>query len=96
MLADGVEARARAERPNDQEACYTLVKEIVDHRLSTGQLNDTDLTLNDIEEIIDSFTTTLRGVYHPRIEYPKVDEKTIKSQSLLDNEVETQSSKETQ
>ncbi|MEJ2757735.1 MAG: HDIG domain-containing protein [Anaerolineales bacterium] len=71
MLADGVEARARAERPETAEAVQNLVKEIVDHRLKTGLLSDTKLTLKDIDEIIDSFTTTLRGVYHPRIEYPK-------------------------
>ncbi len=73
MLADGVEARARAERPETAEAVQNLVKEIVDHRLKTGQLSDTKLTLKDIDEIIDSFATTLRGVYHPRIEYPKPD-----------------------
>ena len=89
MLADGVEARARSERPSDRGASHTLVKEIVDHRLSTGQLNDTNLTLNDIEEIIESFTTTLRGVYHPRIEYPKVDERTVRSQSLAEDEAQS-------
>jgi hypothetical protein len=34
-------------------------------------LDDTQLTLRNLEEIIDSFTSTLRGVYHPRIQYPK-------------------------
>ena len=86
LLADGVEARARAERPSDQEAVNALVKDVVDQRMANGQLNDTDLTLHDIEQIIDSFTATLRGVYHPRIEYPKMDDSTIKSQSLLEEE----------
>ncbi|MBN2044116.1 MAG: HDIG domain-containing protein [Anaerolineales bacterium] len=83
MLADGVEARARAERPDNQEAIRTLIKEVVNQRLSSGQLNETDLTLKDIEEIIDSFTTTLRGVYHPRIEYPKIDDATVISPRRL-------------
>jgi len=82
MLADGVEARARAERPSDREAIHTMVKDVVNQRLSSGQLNDTDLTLHDIEEIIDSFSTTMRGVYHPRIEYPNIDDTTIKSSSM--------------
>jgi hypothetical protein len=38
--------------------------------LSSGQLDETDLTLRDLDELIDSFTTTLRGIYHPRLEYP--------------------------
>jgi putative nucleotidyltransferase with HDIG domain len=86
MLADGVEARARAERPSNPEEVHTLISEVIDQRLSSGQLSDTDLTMKDIEEIIDSFTTTLRGVYHPRIEYPKVDQTTIKSPSQMDDE----------
>lgn len=94
LLADGVEARARAERPGDQEAVRALVKDVVDHRMANGQLNDTDLTLNDIEEIIDSFTTTLRGVYHPRIEYPKLDEATVKSPSQAEEEITRRSAED--
>jgi hypothetical protein len=33
-------------------------------------LNECDLTLRDLKTIGESFKTTLRGVYHPRIEYP--------------------------
>ena len=51
-------------------------------RLKNGQLNDTNLTLQNLEEIIDSFSTTLRGVYHPRIEYPKMDAITVPRQKL--------------
>lgn len=79
MLADGVEARSRAERPESEEAIYNLVKDTVDSRLASGQLSDTDLTLHDIDEIIDSFTTTLRGVFHPRIKYPASQTVTVRS-----------------
>ena len=79
MLADGVEARSRAERPESEEAIYNMVKDTVDSRLAGGQLSDTDLTLQDIEEIIDSFTTTLRGVFHPRIKYPTAQAITLRS-----------------
>jgi putative nucleotidyltransferase with HDIG domain len=70
MLADGSEARVRAERPPDEEALRKVIKSVIEQRLSTGQLDDTDLTLRDLDQLIDSFTTTLRGIYHPRIEYP--------------------------
>ena len=46
---------------------------MVDNRTTTGQLNGTDLTLHDLDTIVDSFTATLRGIYHPRIEYPKLE-----------------------
>jgi hypothetical protein len=29
--------------------------------------------LKDLETIVDSFTATLRGIYHPRIKYPKLE-----------------------
>jgi membrane-associated HD superfamily phosphohydrolase len=67
MLADGSEARVRAEHPKDEHELYELIKNVVENRLTSGQLDETDLTLKDLEIIIDSFTTTLRGVYHPRL-----------------------------
>jgi len=70
MLADGSEARVRAERPADENELRKVIKSVVEHRLSSGQLDETDLTLRDLDELIDSFTTTLRGIYHPRLEYP--------------------------
>jgi putative nucleotidyltransferase with HDIG domain len=72
MLADGSEARMRAERPKDEQELRKLISSIVQARLESGQLDDTDLTLKDLQEVIDSFTATLRGVYHPRIQYPKL------------------------
>ena len=74
MLADGCEARLRAERPEGKEELRNVIKEVVDNRLSSEQLDNTDLTLRDLDDIIESFTTTLRGIYHPRIEYPKLEQ----------------------
>ncbi len=73
MLADGCEARMRADHPKDENELRLMIKNVVDNRMATGQLDKTDLTLRDLNEIVDSFTTTLKGVYHPRIEYPKLE-----------------------
>ena len=73
MLADGSEASVRAERPKDEEALRALIKKVIENRLSTGQLDETDLTLRDLETIADSFAASLRGTYHPRIEYPQLE-----------------------
>lgn len=72
MLADGSEARVRAERPADENQLRKVIKSVVENRLSSGQLDETNLTLRDLDELIDSFTTTLRGIYHPRLEYPDI------------------------
>ena len=73
MLADGVEARARAERPTTDDELRALVRNVIDVAQKNGQLDDTLITLRDLNLITDSFVTTLRGQYHPRIQYPKAD-----------------------
>jgi hypothetical protein len=74
MLADGSEARVRAERPGDDEKLREVIKSAVKDRISSGQLDDTKLTLNDLSLIVESFTATLRGVYHPRLTYPRQEQ----------------------
>jgi putative nucleotidyltransferase with HDIG domain len=71
MLADTCEARMRAERPKDEDSLHEMIKSVVKDKLELGELDDTQLTIQDLEGITDSFTSTLRGVYHPRIQYPK-------------------------
>jgi hypothetical protein len=73
MLADGSEARVRAENPKDDDELRKIVKSVVDNRVSSGQLDNTNMTLRDLDQITDSFSATLRGIYHPRIEYPKLE-----------------------
>lgn len=71
MLADSVEAAARAGKDHSAEAIASLVDRLVMQRLAEGQLDDCDLTLRDIQRIKDAFRAILVGMYHPRIEYPE-------------------------
>ena len=71
MLADGSEARARAEHPQDEEAMRRIVLSTIDHAQKQGQLDNTQLTLRDLSLITDAFVNILRGTHHPRISYPK-------------------------
>lgn len=71
MLADGSEARARAERPQDEEAMRRIVLSTIELAQKQGQLDNTQLTLQDLSLITDAFITILRGTHHPRIAYPK-------------------------
>jgi len=71
MLADGTEARSRAERPQDEEAIRKLVLSTIEIAQKQGQLDDTNLTLKDLGIITDAFVTILKGTHHPRIPYPK-------------------------
>jgi cyclic-di-AMP phosphodiesterase PgpH len=71
MLADGSEARARAERPQDEEGIRRIVLSTIENAQKQGQLDETQLTLRDLGTITDTFITILRGTHHPRISYPK-------------------------
>jgi membrane-associated HD superfamily phosphohydrolase len=74
MLADSCEARVRAERPPTDAAMRAIIESVVRERTTNGQLSDTSLTLSDLDQIVESFFATLRGVYHPRLDYPKLDQ----------------------
>ena len=75
MLADGCEARVRAERPKDEQHLRRVIREVIESRLQSGELNATNLTLLQLALIGDSFYDTLRGLYHPRIAYPDLAKK---------------------
>ncbi len=70
MLADSVEAVVRSSRDRSPERIDALVDGVMAERLAEGQLDQCDLTLRDLRVIGESFKATLRGIYHPRIEYP--------------------------
>ncbi len=70
MLADGTEARARAERPKNDEELRELIKRVFDYYKNEGQLDETNLTMYDLSLVAESYYRTLRGTYHPRIMYP--------------------------
>ncbi len=73
MLADGCEARIRSQKPETEEQLRFLVTDTIDRRLSQDQLDDTALTLSDLHTIAESFVASLRGVYHPRVDYPTLN-----------------------
>lgn len=70
MLSDGVEARARSNRPKTEEELRKIVQQTIDFCQKEGQLAETRFTLKDLTLITDSFVSTLNGLYHPRIAYP--------------------------
>ncbi len=72
MLADGCEARARAEHPKDDEELRMVIGKVFEYVQKEGQLNDTALTMRDLYRLQESFFTTLKNTYHPRIQYPEL------------------------
>jgi hypothetical protein len=70
MLADSTEAVVRSSRDRSHERIGELVDGVIAERVTEGQFDECDLTMRDLRIIAESFKATLRGIYHPRIEYP--------------------------
>lgn len=70
-ICDSVEAAVRSKSNPKKEEIESVVSGIIKQRLLDGQLNDSTLTLNEIEEIKLIICETLNGIYHSRIQYPK-------------------------
>jgi putative nucleotidyltransferase with HDIG domain len=71
MLADGTEASVRSLEEKNPDTIRVMVDKIVGERLADGQLDESDLTLRDVQRIKDAFCELLLGVYHERIPYPE-------------------------
>lgn len=73
MMADSVEAAARTLKERSVEAITKFVHDMIRSKLDGGQLDEAPLTLRDLDQIEKAFIKTLTGIYHERIEYPKLD-----------------------
>jgi len=70
MLADSCEAAARSLARPDPENIRAIVLKIVDAVISDGQLDECDLTLQEITTIREAMISALTAIYHARIDYP--------------------------
>ena len=70
MLADSCEAAARSLARPDPENIRAIVVKIVDAIISDGQLDECDVTLQELTIIRESMISALIAIYHARIDYP--------------------------
>ncbi len=70
MLADTLEAATRSIKTPNHSRLKGLIETLVDERFREGELDESPLTLKDLEKIKESFLTILAGIYHTRVEYP--------------------------
>lgn len=76
MLADKCEAATRTLKDKSPTNLRALIQKLVNSTLMDGQLEKCPLTVKEIYTIVESFTETLLGIYHHRIEYPGVPKRT--------------------
>jgi putative nucleotidyltransferase with HDIG domain len=84
-LADAVESASRSlEKPTPQKI-EQLVNSIVGKRIAEGQLDECDLTLQELKVIAETFRFTLQNMLHTRIKYPKDEERAEQESKRLRN-----------
>ncbi|MGE5509183.1 MAG: HD family phosphohydrolase [Chitinophagales bacterium] len=71
MLADSVEAAVRALQRPTPGRIEGLVRKLLKDRLVDGQLDESNLTLKDLDRIAEAFVRVLSGMFHTRVEYPE-------------------------
>jgi len=70
MLADKAEAACRTLKDPNRESIGALIQKLVNGAVTDGQLVNCPLTVRELYTVVESFTNTLLGIYHHRIEYP--------------------------
>ncbi|MEI8138504.1 MAG: HDIG domain-containing metalloprotein [bacterium] len=75
MLADSVEASSRSLEKPTASGITELVDRIVDARVEDNQLDDCEMTLEELSRVKRAFVFCLSNMLHSRIAYPKQEEK---------------------
>ena len=70
MLADSCEAAARSLARPDPESIRAIVMKIVEAIISDGQLDQCNITLQELTTIREAMISALTAIYHARIDYP--------------------------
>ena len=70
-LADTVEALSRTLEEPTPARIEEMVREVVKKRFMEGELDESTLTLKDLEKITQSFIRILNAIFHTRVNYPK-------------------------
>lgn len=77
MLADAVEAAARSLKNPSAGRVQAMVEEIISGIYNERELDESGLSLKDLEAISEEFTKVLLNMFKSRIEYPKEEIKKV-------------------
>ncbi len=70
-LADTVEALSRTLEDPAPARIEEMVRDVVKKRFRDAELDESSITLKDLEKITKSFSRSLNAIFHTRISYPK-------------------------
>ncbi|RLL48527.1 HDIG domain-containing protein [Oceanobacillus piezotolerans] len=69
-ICDSVEAAVRALKDPTEEKIEEIVAAIIKDKTTDGQLDDSPITLRELNQIQRTICETLKGIFHSRIQYP--------------------------
>ncbi|MDD5080566.1 MAG: HDIG domain-containing protein [Candidatus Omnitrophica bacterium] len=78
-LADTVEAVSRTLEEPTPARIEEMVRAVIRKRFMEGELDESSLTLKELEKITQCFIRTLCAIFHTRINYPKDENRNNKS-----------------
>ena len=71
MLADTCEAAVRSMKTTDVQSAEQLIRALIKDKIDQDQLSNSDLSFDDLEQIVVAFKQVYAGVFHERIKYPE-------------------------
>lgn len=77
MLADGCEAAVRAQNDRSRDKVEKIVESIIADRMKREQFSECEITMREIDLIREALENGLSGVYHDRINYPKLNNRKV-------------------
>lgn len=72
MIADASEAATRSLSDRSPANVESLVRSLIEERLDYGQFEDCNITMRELTVVKSTIVNQLTGVYHSRVEYPKL------------------------
>lgn len=72
MIADASEAISRTLPDRSPEKVEGAVRDIIEERMDLDQFDECDVTMKDLTVIKETIVSCLTGVYHSRVQYPKL------------------------
>jgi membrane-associated HD superfamily phosphohydrolase len=73
MIADSVEAAARTIKTPTPAKLRNMIDTIIARIRDDGQLDESNITLRELNIVAESFVKVLTGIHHHRIDYPGYD-----------------------
>jgi len=73
MIADSLEAASKSLKSPNEDDINNLVENIIKGKIAMGQLQDTNLSFKELEEIKVVFKKLLKSINHVRVSYPDED-----------------------